>query len=35
MKRQRTYLQQEAAAREKFLRESHECRAIPGAGEVE
>jgi ferredoxin--NADP+ reductase len=35
MKRQRTYLKQEAVAREKFLRETHECRAIPAKAEVE
>ena len=35
MKRQRTYLKQEAAARERFQRELHECRAIPAQAEVE
>ena len=35
MKRQRTYLNQEAVARERFLREQHECRAVPAQGEVE
>jgi ferredoxin--NADP+ reductase len=35
MKRQRTYLNQEAVARERFLQELHECRAVPAPGEVE
>jgi ferredoxin--NADP+ reductase len=35
MKRQRTYLKQEAEAREGFLRGKHECRAIPAQAEVE
>ena len=35
MKRQRTYLNQEAVARERFLREQHECRAVPAQGGVE
>lgn len=35
MKRQRTYLNQEAVARERFLQDMHECRAVPAQGEVE
>jgi len=35
MKRQRTYLKQEAVARERFQRELHECRAVPAQAEVE
>ncbi|HOC44475.1 MAG TPA: sulfide/dihydroorotate dehydrogenase-like FAD/NAD-binding protein [Thermoanaerobaculales bacterium] len=35
MKRQRTYLSQEAVARERYLQELHACRAVPGGAEVE
>lgn len=35
MKRQRTYLGQEAAARERYLQELHACRAVQGGAEVE
>ena len=35
MKRQRTYLSQEAVARERYLQELHACRAVQGGAEVE
>jgi ferredoxin--NADP+ reductase len=35
MKRQRTYLQQEAVARERFLSQLHHCKAVQGNPEVD
>jgi len=35
MKRQRTYLSQEAVARERYLQGLHACRAVQGGAEVE
>ena len=35
MKRQRTYLEQEAEARDRFLEQLHECKAVQGSAQVE